>query len=182
MSNGEGQSEAGNPAVLVGALVVVLSGLSRRQPRHLREGLSEVLLVGAEAMAIEVEVALEVVVGDSAPVVEATEAVLEVATAIAMIEDTVIEVDLAAIGDTVAGSMVVVMVVSEVVSEGEEMTMEAVVSEVDVVAASDTRVGVSAMVHQTVMVLNPVQVGLVLLPLESFLGQGLGVVEAIVET
>ena len=52
----------------------------------------------------------------------------------------------------------------------------------DVVAASDTRVGVSAMVHQTGMVLNPVQVGLVLLPLESFMGQGLGVVEVIVET
>lgn len=131
MSNGEGQSEAGNPAVLVGALVVVLSGLSQRLPRHLREGLSEVLLVGAaEVSAIEVEaLALEVAVGDSAPVVEAlvaTEAVL-VATAIATIgEDTVIEVDLAVIGevaDTVAGSMVVVMVVSEVVSGGEEMTM-----------------------------------------------------------
>ena len=54
--------------------------------------------------------------------------------------------------------------------------------EVDVVAASDTRVGVSAMVHQTGMVLKPVQVGLVLLPLESFMGQGLGVVEVIVET
>jgi hypothetical protein len=129
MSNGEGQSEAGNPAVLVGALVVVLSGLSRRQPRHLQEGLSEVLLVGAaEVSAIEVEaVALEVAVGDSAPVVEAlvaTEAVWGVATAIAMIgEDTV---DLAAIGevaDTVAGSMVAVMVVSEVVFGGEEMTM-----------------------------------------------------------
>lgn len=131
MSNGEGQSEAGNPAVLVGALVVVLSGLSRRQPRHLQEGLSEVLLVAAEVSAIEVEaVTLEVAVEDSALVVEAlvaTEAVLEVATAIAMIgEDTVIEVDLAVIGevaDTVAGSMVVVMVVSEVASAGEEMTM-----------------------------------------------------------
>ena len=119
MSNGEGQSEAGNPAVLVGALAVVLSGSSQRQPRHLREGLSEVLLVGAaEVSAIEVEVALEAAVGDSAAIVEAsvvTEVVLEVATAIAMIgEDTVIEVDLAAIGevaDTVAGSMVVVMVV-----------------------------------------------------------------------
>ena len=51
------------------------------------------------------------------------------------------------------------------------------------VAASDTRgVGVSATVHQMVMALNPVQVGLVLLPLESFLGQGLGVVEVIVGT
>ena len=51
------------------------------------------------------------------------------------------------------------------------------------VAASDTReVGVSATVHQMVMALNLVQVGLVLLPLESFLGQGLGVVEVIVET
>jgi len=131
MSNEEGQSEAGNPAVLVGALVVVLSGLSQRQPHHLLEGLLEVLLVGAtEVSAIEVAVALEVAVGDSAPVVEAlvaTEVVLEVATAIIMIgEDTVIEVDLAAIGevaDTVAGSMVVEMVVSEVVSGGEEMTM-----------------------------------------------------------
>ena len=131
MLNGEGPSEAGNPAVLVGALVVVLSGLSRRQPRHLQEGLSEVLLVAAEVSAIEVEaVTLEVAVEDSALVVEAlvaTEAVLEVATAIAMIgEDTVIEVDLAVIGevaDTVAGSMVVVMVVSEVASAGEEMTM-----------------------------------------------------------
>jgi len=131
MSNEEGLSEAGNPAVLVGALVVVLSGSSQRQPRHLQEGLLEVLLVGVvEVSAIEVEeVALEVAVGDLAPVVEAlvaTEAVLEVATAIAMIgEDTVIEVDLAAIGevaDTVADSMVVVMVVSEVVSVGEEMT------------------------------------------------------------
>ena len=55
--------------------------------------------------------------------------------------------------------------------------------EVDVVAASDTRgVGVSATIHQTVMAFNPVQVGLVLLPVESFLGQGLGVVEVIVET
>ena len=123
MSNGEGQSEAGNPAVLVGALVVVLSGLSQRQLRHLREGLSEVLLVGAvEVSAIELEaVVLEVAVGDLAPVVEAL-----VATAIAMIgEDTVIEADLAAIGevaDTVVGSMVV-MAVSEAVSGGEEMTM-----------------------------------------------------------
>lgn len=132
MSNGEGQSEAGNPAVLVGALVGVLSGLSQRQPHHPREGPSEVLLVGAaEVLAIEVEaVALEVAVGDSAAVVEAlvvTEAVLGVATAIAMIgEDTVIGVDLAAIGevaDTVAGSMVVVMVVLEVAFGGEEMTM-----------------------------------------------------------
>ena len=50
-------------------------------------------------------------------------------------------------------------------------------------AASDTRgVGVSATVHQTVMALNPVQVGLVFLPLESFQGLGLGVVEVIVET
>ena len=118
MSNGEGQSEAGNRAVLVGALVVVLSGLSQRQLRHLREGLSEVLLVGAaEVSTIEVEAAaLEVAVGDLVLVVEAlvaTEAVLEVATAIAMTgEDTVI-VDLAAIGevaDTVAGSMVVMVV------------------------------------------------------------------------
>ena len=58
--------------------------------------------------------------------------------------------------------------------------------EVDVAAAaaaSDTRgVGVSATVHQTVMALNPVQVGLVFLPLESFQGLGLGVVEVIVET
>ena len=133
MSNGEGQSEAGSPAVSVGALVVVLSGLSLCQLRHLREGPSEALLVGAaEFSPIEVEaVALEAVaVGDSTPVVEAlvaTEAVLEVATAIAMIgEDTVIEVDLAVIGEvvgTVAGSMVVVMVVSEVVSGEEEMTM-----------------------------------------------------------
>ena len=53
--------------------------------------------------------------------------------------------------------------------------------EVDVVAVLDTR-GVSVTVHQTVMALNPVQVGLVVLPLESFLGQGLGVVEVIVET
>jgi hypothetical protein len=137
MSNGEGQSEAGNPAVLVGDLVVVLNGLSQPQSCHLREGLSEVLLVGAaEVSAIEVEaVALEAV-GDLALVVEAlmaTEAVLEEATAIAMIgEDMVIEVDLAANveeADTVAGSMVVVMVVSEVVSGVEEMTMsEAVVS------------------------------------------------------
>jgi len=58
-----------------------------------------------------------------------------------------------------------------------------VVSEEDVVAASDTRgVGVSATVHQTAMALIPVQVGLVPLPLESFLEQGLGVVEVIVET
>jgi hypothetical protein len=126
MSNGEGQSEAGNLVVLVAALVVVLSGLSQRQSRHLREELSEVLLVGAaEVLAIEVEaVAFEVAVGDSAPVVAALvaiEAVLEVATAVAMIgEDTVtevdlaIEVDLAAIGevaDTVEGSMVVVVMV-----------------------------------------------------------------------
>ena len=116
MLNGEGQSEGGNPAVLVGVLVVVLSGLSQRQPHHLREGLSEVLLVGVAEVSIEVEAALEAV-GDSAPVVAlvATEAVLEVATAIAMIgEDTVIEADLAAIGeeaDTVVGLMVVVMVV-----------------------------------------------------------------------
>ena len=131
MSNGEGQSEAGNPVVLVEALAVVLSGLSQHQSRHLREGLSEVLLVAAEVSAIEVEaVTLEVAVEDSALVVEAlvaTEAVLEVATAIAMIgEDTVIEVDLAVIGevaDTVAGSMVVVMVVSVVASAGEEMTL-----------------------------------------------------------
>lgn len=55
--------------------------------------------------------------------------------------------------------------------------------EEDVVAASDTRgVGASATVHQTVMALNPVQVGLVFHPLESFLVQGLGVVEVIVET
>ena len=55
--------------------------------------------------------------------------------------------------------------------------------EVDVVAASDTKgMGVSATINQTVMVLNPVRVGLVLLPLESFLGQGLEVVEVIVGT
>ena len=54
--------------------------------------------------------------------------------------------------------------------------------EVDVVAASDTRgVGVSATVHQMAMVLIPLQVDLVLL-LESFLVQGLGVVEVIVVT
>lgn len=54
--------------------------------------------------------------------------------------------------------------------------------EVDVVAASDTKeVGVSMTINQTVMALNPVQVVLVLLPLESFLGQGLEVVEVIVE-
>lgn len=47
--------------------------------------------------------------------------------------------------------------------------------------ASDTRVGVSVTIHQTVMALNLVQVGLVLLPLESFLGRDLGVVEVIVE-
>ena len=58
-------------------------------------------------------------------------------------------------------------------------TFSLLAEEVDVVAASDTRV--SATVHQTVMALNPVQMGLVL-PLESFLGQGLGVVEVIVET
>jgi len=56
-------------------------------------------------------------------------------------------------------------------------------SEVDVVAASDTKeVGVSATITQTVMALNPDQVDLVLLPLENFLGQGLEVVEVIVET
>lgn len=50
------------------------------------------------------------------------------------------------------------------------------------VAASDTRgVGVSATVHQMAMVLIPLQVDLVLL-LESFLVQGLGVVEVIVVT
>ena len=50
------------------------------------------------------------------------------------------------------------------------------------VAASDTKeVGVSMTINQTVMALNPVQVVLVLLPLESFLGQGLEVVEVIVE-
>jgi hypothetical protein len=53
---------------------------------------------------------------------------------------------------------------------------------VDVVAASDTRAGLSTTAHQTVMALSPVQVGLVLLPLESILGQALGVVEVIVET
>jgi hypothetical protein len=54
---------------------------------------------------------------------------------------------------------------------------------VDVVAVSDTKgVGVSATVNQMVMALSLVQVGLVLLPLESFLGQGLEVVEVIVET
>ena len=80
--------------------------------------------MAAEVSAIEVEaVTLEVAVEDSALVVEAlvaTEAVL-VETAIAMIgEDTVIELDLAAIGEvadsTVARSMAVVMVVSVVVS------------------------------------------------------------------
>ena len=53
----------------------------------------------------------------------------------------------------------------------------------DVVAASDTKeVGVSATITQTVMALSPDQVGLVLLLLESFLEQGLEVVEVIVET
>ena len=50
-------------------------------------------------------------------------------------------------------------------------------------AASDTKgVGVLTTINQMVMALNPVQVGLVLLPLENFLGQGLEVVEVIVET
>ena len=52
----------------------------------------------------------------------------------------------------------------------------------DVVVASDTKgVGVLATINQTVMALIPVQVGMVLLPLESSLGQGLEVVEVIVE-
>jgi len=55
-------------------------------------------------------------------------------------------------------------------------------SEVDVVVALDTKgMEVSATISQTVMALNPVQVGLVLLPRGSFLGQGLEVV-VIVET
>jgi hypothetical protein len=120
MSKGEGRSEAGNPAVSVAALVVALNDLSQRQPHHLRKGLSEVLLVGvAEVSTIEVEAVTLEVAADSGLVVEAlvaTEAVLEVATAIVMIVgDTVIEVDLVAIGgvavDSVVGSMVVVMVV-----------------------------------------------------------------------
>jgi len=118
MLKGEGRSEVGNPAVLVAVLVVVLNDLSQCQPHHLREVLSGVVLVGAaEVSAIEVEaVALEVAAEDSALVVEvlvATEAVLEVATVIVMIVgDTVTEVDLAVIGgDSVVGSMLVVMVV-----------------------------------------------------------------------
>jgi len=119
MSNGEGRSEAGNPAVLVVAWVVVLNDSSQRQPPHLRGGASEVVLVGvAEVSAIEEEVALEVAVGDSALAAEAsvaTEVVLEVATAMVMIgEDIVIEVDLAVIGEvavvSVVGSMVVKVV------------------------------------------------------------------------
>lgn len=104
MSKGEGQSEAGNPDVFVAASVVALDGSSHRQPPHRREGVSGVLWVGiAEVLAIEAEaVALGVAVGDSMLVVEAlvaTEPVLEVVTAIIMIVgDTVIEVDLAAIG------------------------------------------------------------------------------------
>ena len=48
-------------------------------------------------------------------------------------------------------------------------------------AASDTKgVGVLATINQ--MVMAPVQVGLVFLPVESILEQGLEVVEIIVET
>lgn len=116
MSNGEGQYEAGSPAALVAVLVVVLNDLNQRQLRHLQGAASEVVSVGAaEVSATEAVVALEVAVGDSALVAEASEVteVVSVATAMVMIvEDTVIEVDLAAIVVVSAVvSMVAVMVV-----------------------------------------------------------------------
>ena len=133
MSNGEGRSEAGNPAVLVVALVVVLNELNLHPLRHLREEASGEVSVGAAVVvsAIEVEaeaeaVASEVDVEDSALAVEAL-----VATAMAMtVEDMAIEEDLAAIGVAVVEADFVVdlmLVVTEVDSGEEETTPQEVV-------------------------------------------------------